>query len=256
MNEPLYLTIYITIIMMKKVAAVFIVCQVAFAFTHRQAPGAHSSISLSSLLDEMADRDSPSYFPEPSFDLFQASSWDRAELGGKNSPGWFANKDYDNYIRKETNGKRTEYVIMEAQGPGAITKWWFPQLDFLTNRVVRIYLDNNPDPVIAENYKQLIVGQSFVKWPFAFISSDEKDAAFQYSMPVGFPKQVGADFYLPIPFATSCKVTLDDSVFYLISIIGSTRPAPRSLLSVKRTTIIKASLLIPPRKNCWLLILR
>src|SRR5439155_25088668 len=138
------------------------------------------------------------------------SSWDRAEKNKQDTNSWFANKDYDNYIRTETKEDRKEYVIMEAKGPGAITRWWFPQEKLLSHRIVRIYIDDNTRPIIEENYENFLNGSSFVKWPFAFISSDEKDAKYQYSLPVGFPKQEGGDFYLPIPFSRACKVNLDD----------------------------------------------
>jgi hypothetical protein len=171
------------------------------------------TISLGSLLNEMVNRDALSNNDGPSYQLMQTSSWDCAERNQNDSKSWFGNKDYDNYIRKETHGNRTEYVIMDAKGPGAITKWWIPE-SVLIGRTVRIYLDDNPEPVIEEPYEDLISGKSFVKWPFAFVSSDEKNAKYQYSMPVGLPRQVGNDFYLPIPFSKACKVTLDDSVFY------------------------------------------
>src|SRR5947209_20616414 len=98
---------------------------------------------------------------------------------------------------------------MDAKGPGAIARWSIPLEHLLGNRTVRLYLDNNPIPLIEENYARLMSGESFVKWPFAFISSDEKKAKFQYGLPVGAAKQMGADLYLPIPFAKACKVTLD-----------------------------------------------
>jgi hypothetical protein len=199
---------------LKKIIALLIICQLTFGFIDKNILPDKSTVTFKSLLNEMCDRGFLANYPDPSYHLFQASSWDREELQGKGSKGWFANKDYDNYIRKETNGKRTEYVLMDVKGPGAITKWWFPQIELLGSRIVRIYLDNKPEPVIEENYEKFINGSAFVKWPFAFISSDEKDAPFQYTMPVGLPKQVGSDFYLPIPFSKACKVTLDDSVFY------------------------------------------
>ncbi len=174
------------------------------------------AIDLASLLHEMVNRNSATYYPDPAYHLFQTSSWDRAERNQQNYDSKFANKDHDNYIRKEKNDQRTEYVIMDAKGPGAITRWWLPSEELLRHRIVRVYIDNNPKPVIEENYKKLISGNSFVKWPFAFISSDEKDSQYQYSLPVGFPKQVGMDLYLPIPFSKACKVTLDDSTFYFV----------------------------------------
>ena len=103
---------------------------------------------------------------------------------------------------------------MDAKGPGAITRWWIPLEDGLKNTTLRIYLDGNPEPVISENYHSFLNGSSYVKRPFAFVASDEKDAIHQYNLPVGHPKQVGADFYLPIPYAKSCKVTLDNKPFF------------------------------------------
>ncbi|HET6254323.1 MAG TPA: DUF2961 domain-containing protein [Puia sp.] len=173
-----------------------------------------AAITVNSLLKEMTDRNSLATYSGPAYRLIQSSSWDRARLNRSDSKNWFANKDYNNYIRKENHGDRTEYVIMDARGPGAITKWWLPRDEFLGDRIVRVYLDDDPRPVIEENYLDFIDGSSFVKWPLAFVSSDEKDVPFQYSMPVGMVKQVGSDLYLPIPFSRSCKITLDDSVFY------------------------------------------
>jgi hypothetical protein len=161
----------------------------------------------------MVDGNAVTRYPDPLFTLLQASSWDRAELNKQDKASWFANKDYGYYLRLDTNGGRKEYVIMEAKGPGAITRWWIPQEQSLDQRIVRVYLDDNPQPVIEENYQNFINGSSFVKWPFAFTSSDEKDTKYQYGLPVGL-RQMGAGFYLPIPFSKACKVTLDADPFY------------------------------------------
>ncbi len=173
-----------------------------------------SVVTLRSLLAEMVDRNSLANYTGPAYRLLHASSWDRAQLAGPGSKGWFGNKDYDFFIRTERQAGRKEYVIMEATGAGAITKWWIPSTPLLNDRIVRVYVDGNPAPVIEENYAAFLSGQAFVKWPFSFVSSDERDAPYQYGLPVGSPRQVGSDLYLPIPFARSCKVTLDDSVFY------------------------------------------
>lgn len=172
-------------------------------------------VTYSSLLRKMVRPDQLTRYPNPGYELLQASSWDRSEKIGPQDPkAWFGNKDYNNWLSKEKIDGRTEYVIMKAKGPGAITRIWAPLVPPLTHRTLRIYLDGNPAPVIKENYQNFIKGSSYVKWPFAFISSDEKDSLYQYDLPVGAPKQMGADFYLPIPFAKSCKVTLDEMPFY------------------------------------------
>jgi Protein of unknown function (DUF2961). len=198
-----------------KITPAFLVLLLAFGVGCKNNPEKkNSTITFTRLLNEMSDRDALTRYPDPSFRLCQSSSWDRTEKNKQDKTTWFANKDYNYYLRVDSSRGRKEYVIMDAKGPGAITRWWIPQEKFLSHRIVRIYLDENPLPVIEENYEKFINGESFVKWPFAFTSSDEKDSAYQYDMPVGFAKQMGADFYLPLPFAKACKVTLDDSVFY------------------------------------------
>ena len=76
-----------------------------------------AEVTTETLLREMVDRDAVARAPSPYYVCKQASSWDRSqtEVSGKN---WFANKDYDQYLRKETNKGRTEYVVMEDEGPG------------------------------------------------------------------------------------------------------------------------------------------
>lgn len=177
------------------------ICIIAISFTIQKNHEVGSTINFDNLMNEITDRKAQTWFPEPAYSTYQASSWNRIK---RNQETWFANQDYDHYIRTEKNGERTEYVIMEAKGPGAITRWWFPNKESLAKITVRIYMDNNPIPVIEENYANFINGTSFVKEPFGFSASDNKNAKFQ----------VGANCYLPIPFAESCKVTLDDKPFY------------------------------------------
>jgi len=184
-----------------------------------------NKISFESLLREMTDREELTRFPD--YILKQASSYDRTQTGPEDRNTWFNNKDYGHYIRKEIIGDRIEYVIMEDTGPGCIVRWWIPIEYTYRNRTVRIYLDGNPEPVIQENYHELISGQSFVKEPFAFISSDEKDSVYQWGLPVGHPKQMGADLYLPIPYSESCKITLDDNPFFYVINYRSYDPGVR-----------------------------
>lgn len=169
-------------------------------------------ITLTKLLQEMTDRESMTRFPE--FSHRQLTSWDRTQKGPEDPETWFNNADYGYYIRKESRNGKEEYVIMDEQGPGCIVRIEIPLEYTYRQRIVRIYLDGQENPEIEENYHDLISGNSFAKWPFAFISSDERDSSRQYSLPVGHPKQMGANFFLPVPFAKSCKVTLDDNPFY------------------------------------------
>ncbi|HBO45056.1 MAG TPA: DUF2961 domain-containing protein, partial [Planctomycetaceae bacterium] len=82
-----------------------------------------ADVSLSSLLDEMTDRAALARFPDPAYTVKQFSSYDPASTA-PDKPGWFANNDTSFFVREETNDGRTEWVMMDAEGPGAIVRWW------------------------------------------------------------------------------------------------------------------------------------
>ncbi|MBQ7029781.1 MAG: hypothetical protein IJN32_06015, partial [Thermoguttaceae bacterium] len=94
-----------------------------------------SAVSLATLLDEMVDRDALTRFPN--YTCRQASSYDRAAKSP--SENWFANADTAQFIRVEKNGDREEAVLMEAEGPGAVVRWWITAPRYKTT--LRIYID-------------------------------------------------------------------------------------------------------------------
>ncbi|MFT3704462.1 MAG: hypothetical protein QM802_18985 [Agriterribacter sp.] len=61
-------------------------------------------ITLKSLLKEMTDFDAVAKYPSPAYNLKQASSYDRKSIS-PDMPGWFANADFNQFIREEK--KRT-----------------------------------------------------------------------------------------------------------------------------------------------------
>jgi len=154
------------------------------------APLSAATVSLSSLLDEMVDRDALTRFPDPAYICTQASSYDRASTT-PNDPGtWFANDDHSQFIREEMNGGRKEWVLMDAEGPGAIVRWWITAPQY--KAVFRIYLDGSDTPAIEANIGELVGGEFLVGAP---LSAD---------------RAKGRNLYLPIPYAKQCKVTVDD----------------------------------------------
>ncbi len=160
-------------------------------------------VTLPGLLAEMVDRDSLARLPAPAFRCLQASSYDRAQTDPADPKTWFANHDYEQFIRTETNEGRKEWVVMEHQGPGCIARFWIPLLGAKNNQLIRFYFDGAKTPSLALKINDLLSGRGFVKPPFAFVASDEKAT-----------EGVGADLYLPIPFASGCKITLDQLPFY------------------------------------------
>ncbi len=173
------------------------------------AEDAREVITIKSLLQEMVDRDAVAQVASPYYQCRQASSWDRSQKA-VNGPNWFANHDYDRYLRKETTKGRTEYVVMEDNVPGCVTRIWRPLGigNELPKTTIRFYLDGSPSPAIEANFTELMSAQSVFNEPFSFIASDEKNSKQQIGLPKDY-KQMGGDLYFPIPYAKNCKVTLE-----------------------------------------------
>ena len=154
---------------------------------------------MESLLKEMSNIEAVARFPINTYQSLQASSYNRASKNPADK-SWFADSDGTGYIREEVINGRQEYVIMEHEGPGCITRMWTPFFYYsLSNHIgpqIRIYLDGRKEPVLVENFIKLLTGQSFVKAPFA-----------QSTTRAGV-------FYWPVPFAKGCKITLDQKPFY------------------------------------------
>ena len=81
------------------------------------------TISLSSLLNEMINRQELAKYPGTPYQLKQFSSYDRRSVA-PGEEGWFANADYTQFIREEVNEGRREFVLFDHEGPGAIVRWW------------------------------------------------------------------------------------------------------------------------------------
>lgn len=154
------------------------------------------TVTLQGLLEEMSDRSALARWPAIEYASLQASSYNRESVH-RDKPGWFADSDGVGYIRQDANG---EYVLMEHDGPGAITKIWTPffYYDFNERRGpnVRIYLDGAKTPVVDESLIELVSGKGTIKPPFAAFSARAGNS------------------YMPIPFGKSCRVTMKEKPFY------------------------------------------
>jgi len=182
-------------IVLRAIVAAAVVLEVASG----RLAAAEVDVSLASLLREMVDRDSLARWAAPAYESKQWTSYNRASVA-PDQPGWFADSDGTGYLRTEINDGRTEWVIAEQEGPGAITRIWTPYFYYnLNNHVgptIRFYLDGASTPVIAENMIKLATGKSFVGSPLAYESVR------------------AGDLYLPIPYAAGMKITVDAPPFY------------------------------------------
>jgi hypothetical protein len=156
---------------------------------------AQDEVTTRSLLAEMTDLAGLSEFPDPPFTCRQFSSYDRASKSPEE--GWFANADRGQYLRVEDREDRREFVMMDAEGPGAIVRIWSAN----PSGVLRIYLDGDERPVIEAPMQDFLGGK--VKG---------------FPVPITGERSRGWNSYFPIPYARHCKVTTDaGDVYYHVN---------------------------------------
>lgn len=160
---------------------------------------AGSAVTFESLLNEMADLSRLTHMPAPAYTTRQFSSYDRrsTDPGVTTDGNWFANKDRGHFLRTETNAGREEFVMMDADGPGAIVRFWSANPD--DAGTVRIYLDNADAPASEMPLTELLGGKIALA-----------------PEPVGGERARGWNSYLPIPYAEHCRVTADKPAFFYI----------------------------------------
>ena len=162
-------------------------------------------ITLESLLDEMVDRARLARWPDPAYTCRQASSYDRASVS-PDDEGWYANWDRSHFVRTEERDGRTEHVLMDAEGPGALVRFWAtwhgPRGQPFSNGTLRVYLDGGAAPAIEGPIADVIDGGLLAGPPLSQGVSPLTDHARR-----------GHNLYLPIPYAKRCKVTYATPAF-------------------------------------------
>ncbi len=163
-----------------------------------------SPITLETLLEEMVNRDAIARLPDPAYTCQQASSYDRhsTEPG---SPSWWANMDRSYFVRVEENAGRTEHVLMDVDGPGAVVRFWAtwhgPGGGEFSNGTMRVYLDGQAEPAISGPLADLVSGGVLAAEPLS-----------QGVSPQTAYRHRGHNLYLPIPYAQRCKITYETDV--------------------------------------------
>ena len=177
--------------------------QAAYTFVDKKKQNSNSAIiTFESLLKELTNRSSRAQWPSPEFRLLQASSYDRQSVE-KDKEGWFANEDWSNYIRKEINNGRDEYVLMDSDGPGAITRFWVAGHPNQKNHL-RFYIDGEEKPFWEADHTGALIGQNkAIGTPLSQRSVDRD------SLNTNYGAQPGHNLFAPIPFAKHIKITTD-----------------------------------------------
>ena len=171
-----------------------LLCQCALVVCCLTCSFARPIVTVEGLLQEMVDMERLSVPPVPGLECDQQSSYDRASTA-PDRPDWFANGDAGQFIRREEHDGRTEYVMAEMKGPGAILRLWSANPDGGGN--VRIYIDDLETPALEEDFLALTSA-----------------ALPQFPEPFSGRRSLGANLYFPIPYQHRCKVTVDKANLY------------------------------------------
>lgn len=189
--------------MMKEVIYILLLVMLLGSANAQNNPSNTSGeITFKSLLLEMTDRAHLAHWPDPGFSLLQASSYDRRSTD-KSREGWFANEDWSNYQRKEIINGREEYVLLDAEGPGAITRFWTGGHPNQKNNL-RFYIDGQVITFWEANHTGALIGQNKLIGSPLSQRSVEMD-----SLNINKGAQPGHNLYAPIPFNKRIKITSD-----------------------------------------------
>jgi hypothetical protein len=160
----------------------------------------NDSITFETLLQELIDRSVVAEQPGTPYRLLRASSYERKSVG-KDAECWYANEDWSNYVRKEVVNGKEEYVLMDQDGPGAITRFGTGGHPNQKNHLC-IYIDGNEAPVWEADTTGKLIGQNAeIGYPLSYRSIDQDL--------LGSGAQPGHNLSAPIPFQEHMKITSD-----------------------------------------------
>ncbi len=180
--------------MKSRLAMTLAVGLVVAAVSVAPALAAGEHVTMEGLLHEMVDLQRLAQPVTGGYDNDQQSSYDRASTAPEND-GWWANGDAGQFIRSERNGDRTEFVMSEMTGAGAIVRLWSANPD--GGGTIRVYIDGDAKPALEEDFLALTTA-----------------AVQEFPGPFSGRRAMGANLYFPIPYQKSCKVTVDKPSLY------------------------------------------
>lgn len=155
-------------------------------------------VTFKGLLEEMVSDDEMTRFPSEEYTQHQASSYDRRSVTPDDPENWFRNDDGWGYERFENKENRLEKVIFEEDNPGVITRIWLTSFGS-TNTVIRFYFDGafSPQWTVSSFDLQQFTGDTGVKLGDGLVQPGNNWIR-------------GSVLYLPIPYSTSCKITIEE----------------------------------------------
>ena len=154
-------------------------------------------VTLGSLLEEMTSFEEAARWPAVPYACALASSHDRSSVA-PGTPAWFANNDGFGFIRTDTVAGRTEKVLFEEEGPGAITRIWLTTQN--PAGTLRFYFDGSDQP------GWIVPAYDLMQFGLAALGRGLLQPHTSYESGV----KGGSTLFLPIPYARGCRVTLEE----------------------------------------------
>ncbi len=151
-----------------------------------------AAITIDQLVIDLGDLDNLVTRPADSFVSGMQSSHNPVSIDPLDLQTWHANSDRGHYLRDDGE----EHVLFEQQGSGVVTRIWSAN----PSGVLRVYVDDQL--ALQAPMKDLLSGR-----------------VAPFTEPWAFTAALGSNFYFPIPFAGSCRITstASDPLFFQIS---------------------------------------
>jgi hypothetical protein len=157
-------------------------------------PATGDEVSFEDLLGALVDLLWLATEPPENERCIQFSSFDPASRAGRAAEAaWYANGDRGHFLRSEERQGRTEWVMVDVDGPGAIVRIWSAN----PSGELRFYVDGAEEPALAIPFQDLCDG----KHP-------------PFLEPLAGVRSRGWNCYVPIPFAKHLKLTSTTNDFY------------------------------------------
>jgi hypothetical protein len=177
-------------------------------------------ITFGTLLEEMTNRETLSYLQAENWSQHQASSYQRLSLSPEDTAGWFANNDWNHFQGKEIINGRTEFVMLDVDGPGVITRFWTGGNPSLLASL-RFYIDGDTVASWEAGQAGELIGENkMIGYPLSALSVSKDQALPKPS------QKLGHNLYAPLPFSKHIKITYEgpdprpgagDGMFYNIN---------------------------------------
>ncbi len=192
---------------MKYTIPIFVLLAILYtACKTNESPQNIREITFKGLLEEMVDRDITSKYPNGLWTQHQASSYERLSITQEDKEGWYANHDWNHFVRIDTVNGRKESVLLDVEGPGVITRIWIGG-DPNRKSPLRFYVDGSSVPVWEAGYPGALIGQHMSIGRPLSSRSVEQD-----QLPINEGARPGHNLYAPIPFNKHIKITYEEPV--------------------------------------------